>query len=76
MCPHDFQIDTLENLETNLASCGVYECFECEKLYKSLNDIEIHLENDLNKDINFFPLKMNRILKEKVDFKKYSYCDV
>jgi hypothetical protein len=72
----DLKTDTLENLETHLASCEVYECEECETCYNDLNDIKLHLENDHNKDNSFFHLKMNSILKEKVDCKKYSYSDI
>ena len=72
----DLQIDTLENLETHLASCEVYECDKCEKRYKTLSDMKHHIENDHNKDTSFFHLKMNRILKENVDCKKYCFSDV
>ena len=72
----DLQIETLENLETHLASCEVYECDECEKRHKNLSDMKHHLENVHNKNATFFHLKMNRIVKEKVDCKKYCYGDV
>jgi hypothetical protein len=68
--------DTLENLETHLVSCEMYECEECEKRLTKLCDIKLHLEDDHSKDKNFFHLKMHRILKSKVDCKKYSYSDV
>ena len=72
----DMKVDTLENLETHLASCEVYECEECEKRFTKLSDIKLHLEDDHNKDKYFYHLKMHRIVKSKVDSKKYSYNDV
>ena len=72
----DLPMNSLENLETHLASCEVYECDNCEKRYKSLSDIKLHLEKEHNKETTFFHLKMNRIIKEKVDCKKYNYSDV
>ena len=72
----DLPFDTLENLETHLTSCEVYECDKCEKRYKSLSDIKLHLEKEHDKETTFFHLKMNRIIKENVDCKKYDYSDV
>ena len=54
----------------------MFECDECEKRYNILSDIKLHLEKDHNKETTFFHLKMNRILKENVDCKKYCYSDV
>ena len=70
------EAETLENLETHLASCEVYECEECEIRHTKLSDIKVHIEEDHSKDKNFFHLKMHRILKSKVDCKRYSYSDV
>jgi hypothetical protein len=72
----EMKADTLENLETHLVSCEVYECEECEKRLTKLSDMKLHLEDDHSKDKNFFHLKMHRILKSKVDCKKYSYSDL
>ena len=72
----DMKAETLENLETHLTSCEVYECEVCENRFKTLNDIKLHIEIKHDKGKNFFHLKMNRIIKERVDFKKYSYNDV
>ena len=48
------EAETLENLETHLASCEVYECEECEIRHTKLSDIKVHIEEDHSKDKNFF----------------------
>ena len=73
---YDWETDTLVNLETHLASCEVYACDACENRYKSISDIKQHLEKEHTKEIPFFHLKMNRIIKENVDCKRYYYSDV
>ena len=72
----DLKFETLENLETHLTSCEVYECEVCEEKFKTLNNIKLHLKTNHDKGNHFFHMKMNRILKERVDCKRYSYSDV
>jgi hypothetical protein len=68
--------DSLESLETHLNSCEVYECYECGKKVKILNDIKLHIEKEHDKTNKFCHLKMNRMNPEEVDFKEYSLSDV
>ena len=60
--------DSLESLETHLNSCEVYECYECGKTMKILNEINLHIEKEHDKTKKLNP--------EEVDLKEYSLSDV
>jgi hypothetical protein len=68
--------DSLENLETHLNFCEAYECYECGKNVKTLNDIKLHIEKEHDKTKKFCHLKMNRMNPDEVDLKEYSLSDV
>ena len=72
----EWRCDNLENLETHLKSCEVYECEKCDERFSLLKDVKIHIENEHGKETSLIHLKINRVVEKIVDAKKYSYNDV
>ena len=72
----EWKSNDLEKLETHLASCEVYACVGCEERFLTLTDVKVHVKNEHGEKTKLKHLKMNRIVKSKVDSKKYLYSEV
>ena len=72
----EFNSETLENLETRLGACGMYECSVCELRTRFLNDIKSHIVKEHEETTSLYHMKMKRNEPEIVDFKSYKINEV
>ena len=72
----DFEAGNLENLETHLNTCEVFQCDwdkeKCKKRFKTLTDIKKHFLEDHNKEYGYLEhLKLDRNDCNEVSEKAY-----
>ena len=72
----EFNSDTLDNLETHLGSCEMYECSVCELRTRFLKDIKSHIVKEHDETKLLYHMKMKRNEPDIVDFKSYKICEV
>ena len=72
----EWKSSDLESLDTHLASCEVYECVGCDERFLILNNVKVQFKKEHGEETKLSHLKMNRIMKTRVDSKKYLYSEV
>ena len=68
----EFEAQNFENL-VHLNTCEVYQCGGCEKIFKTIKEVETHIEEKQYEDGWHFVyhLKLDRIKSNKVSEKTY-----
>ena len=74
----DEKFNKLNDLETHLNTCEVYECalVECLIRFKTLSDMKNHIAEEHEDGIAMHHLKMDRTDTSKVSFKYHLLSDL
>ena len=70
----DFVAKDIETLDLNLFTCEFYECYACNKRFKTLTNLKTHFqeEHGVKSHFTVTHAKLNRKNSEVVDEKDYN----
>ena len=73
----DFKAKDLENLETHISTCEIYECNNCYFRVTQICEIKIHmLEKHESENVLILHGKQDRSNEEKIDCKEHLRFDL
>jgi hypothetical protein len=74
----DFVADNLDNLETHLFTCEMYQCYYDNENFKNLSDLKEQVKKSMQKTTNIthlFMLNMEEIVLNKLSAKLTLYLN-
>ena len=63
----NFEVNEAEDLEMHLFTCEIFKCNRCDKIFKSLPEVKVHINDEYKKTTNIIHCKMNRNIPENVE---------